>query len=151
MVELKQEPQKLTAFLSGELDHHHAKEIREAVDFAVREQFPPVLILDFRQVSFMDSSGIGLILGRSRLLEEYGGVLEIHNPPPHIRKVLRISGADRLAVIRNSTRKERPKPADEKPKIPLLDRAETETALNADAPQEDAEQKGTESEYAYAQ
>ncbi len=80
MVELKQEPQKLTAFLSGELDHHHAKEIREAIDFAVREQYPPVLILDFKQVSFMDSSGIGLIMGRSRLLEEYGGVLEIHNP-----------------------------------------------------------------------
>ena len=111
MVELKQEPQKLTAFLSGELDHHHAKEIRETIDFAVREQYPPVVVLDFRQVSFMDSSGIGLIMGRSRLMEEYGGTLEIHNPPPHIRKVLRISGADRLAVIRNSVKKERPKPA----------------------------------------
>ena len=63
MVELKQEPQKLTAFLSGELDHHHAKEIREAIDFAVREQYPPVLILDFKQVSFMDSSGIGMMIG----------------------------------------------------------------------------------------
>ena len=73
MVELKQEPQKLTAFLSGELDHHHAKEIRETIDFAVREQYPPVVVLDFRQVSFMDSSGIGLIMGRSRLMEEYGG------------------------------------------------------------------------------
>ena len=70
MVELKQEPQKLTAFLSGELDHHHAKEIRETIDFAVREQYPPVVVLDFRQVSFMDNSGIGLIMGRSRLMEE---------------------------------------------------------------------------------
>lgn len=101
MVELKQEPQKLTAFLCGELDHHHVKEIRETVDFAVREQLPPLVILDFSRVTFMDSSGIGLIMGRSRLMEEYGGVLEIHNPSAHIRKVLRISGTDRLAVIRN--------------------------------------------------
>lgn len=105
MVELKQEPQKLTAFLSGEIDHHHAKELREAIDFAVREQYPPVVVLDFRDVSFMDSSGIGLIMGRSRLLEEYGGTLEIHNPSQPIRKVLRISGADRLAVIRGHVEK----------------------------------------------
>lgn len=102
MVELKQEPQKLTAALSGELDHHHAKEIREVVDFAVREQLPPTLVLDFTKVTFMDSSGIGLIMGRSHLMEEYGGVLEIHNPSPQIRKVLRLSGTDRLAVIRNT-------------------------------------------------
>jgi len=103
MVEIKQEPQKLTAFLSGEIDHHHAKEIRETVDYAVREQLPPVVVLDFRRVTFMDSSGIGLIMGRAHLMEEYGGVLEIHNPSPQIRKVLRISGADRLAVLRTQT------------------------------------------------
>ena len=143
MVELKQEPQKLTAFLSGELDHHHAKEIREAIDFAVREQYPPVVVLDFRQVSFMDSSGIGLIMGRSRLMEEYGGTLEIHNPPAHIRKVLRISGADRLAVIRNTVRRERPKPETKKPAVPVPDAA-------AQVP-EDSEQKGTEQEHVYAQ
>ena len=141
MVELKQEPQKLTAFLSGELDHHHVKEIRETIDFAVREQYPPVVVLDFRQVSFMDSSGIGLIMGRSRLMEEYGGTLEIHNPPPHIRKVLRISGADRLAVIRNSVKKERPKPAPKKPEIPLLD----------DTPETEQTEKGTEPEHEFAQ
>ena len=148
MVELKQEPQKLTAFLSGELDHHHAKEIREAIDFAVREQYPPVLILDFKQVSFMDSSGIGLIMGRSRLLEEYGGVLEIHNPPPHIRKVLRISGADRLAVIRNTSRKERPKPAQKPPAIPVPEMPEITELLPETAPEKE---KGTEPEHAYAQ
>lgn len=104
MVELKQEPQRLTAFLSGELDHHHVKEIREAVDFAVREQLPPLLIMDFARVTFMDSSGIGLIMGRSRLMEECDGVLEIHNPSAHIRKVLRISGIDRLAVIRSNAK-----------------------------------------------
>ena len=103
MTELKSEPQRLTVFLSGELDHHRVKEIRETVDHAVREQLPAVLVLDFRRVTFMDSSGIGLIMGRWHLLEEYGGVLEIHNPAPQIRKVLRLSGADRLAAIRSYT------------------------------------------------
>lgn len=149
MVELKQEPQKLTAFLSGELDHHRAKEIREAIDFAVREQYPPVVVLDFKQVSFMDSSGIGLIMGRSRLLSEYGGTLEIHNPPPHIRKVLRISGADRLAVIRSSNRKERKKTVPDKPAIPVPEIPEL--AEIPALPQTASEQKGTETEHAYAQ
>ena len=108
MVELKEEPRKLTAMLSGELDHHHAKEIREAIDFAVREQLPKTLILDFGHVTFMDSSGTGLIMGRSRLLEETGGTLEIHNPPQQIRKVLRLSGADRLAVIRDTVNGKEP-------------------------------------------
>ena len=108
MVELKEEPKKLTALLSGELDHHHAKEIREAIDFAVREQLPQILVLDFRQVTFMDSSGIGLIIGRSRLLEETGGTLEIHNPSQQISKVLRLSGADRLAVIRETVNGKEP-------------------------------------------
>ena len=133
MLELKQEPQKLTAFLSGEIDHHRAKELREAIDFAVREQYPPTVILDFRRVTFMDSSGIGLIMGRSRLMEEYGGTLEIHNPPPQIRKVLRISGADRLAVIRSYA--EPPKHPD--PAAPAPPDAE-----------QPAEQEETEHEYA---
>ena len=106
MVTIKQEQQTLTAFLSGEIDHHHAQEIREAVDFAVREQLPPIVVLDFRRVTFMDSSGIGLIMGRARLMEETGGTLEIHNPSPQIRKVLRLSGADRLAVLRNTKAEE---------------------------------------------
>lgn len=132
MVELKQEPQKLTVFLGGEIDHHHAKELRDAIDFAVREQYPPVVVLDFRSVTFMDSSGIGLIMGRSRLMEEYGGTLEIHNPSQQIRKVLRISGADRLAVIRSHVRPE-----------PVQQSA---------APSEpQPEQKGAEPEHEYAQ
>ena len=65
MVELKQEEHRLTALLSGELDHHAAKEMRETIDFAVREALPETLILYFTKVTFMDSSGIGLILGRS--------------------------------------------------------------------------------------
>jgi len=102
MVELKQDENQLVAMLSGEIDHHHAREIRETVDFAVREQLPPIVVLDFRKVTFMDSSGIGLIIGRAHLMEETGGTLEIRNPSAQIRKVMRLSGADRYAVIRST-------------------------------------------------
>ena len=101
MVELKTEQNRLIALLEGEIDHHRAKEIRAAVDCAVREQLPPVVVLDFGRVTFMDSSGIGLIMGRAHLMEETGGTLEIHNPSAQIRKVMRLSGADRFAVIRS--------------------------------------------------
>ena len=124
MAEIKQDPRRLTVFLSGDLDHHNTKALREEIDFAVRDQLPPVVVLDFSGVTFMDSSGIGLIMGRSRVTEEYGGKLEIHNPPPHIRKVLRISGADKLAVIRN---------------------------YKAEAPAQAAEEPGKEQEHEYAQ
>ena len=58
-----------------------------------------VLILDFGGVTFMDSSGIGLIMGRHRTMQEIGGEVIVQNPPPHIRRVLRISGIERIAKI----------------------------------------------------
>ena len=57
----------LTAFLAGEIDHHSAREMREQIDEAAQKHKPYCLRLDFSQVPFMDSSGIGLILGRVRL------------------------------------------------------------------------------------
>ena len=100
MVELKTEQNRLIAMLEGEIDHHLAKEIRETVDAAVREQLPPVVVLDFSRVTFMDSSGIGLIIGRAHLMDETGGRLEVHHPSAQIRKVMRLSGADRFAQIK---------------------------------------------------
>ena len=91
----------LTVRLDGEIDHHSSNALRAEVDAAIYAHLPQELVFDFRNVSFMDSSGIGLIMGRAKLTEEYGGTLEIHNPSQQIRKVLRISGADRLAVIRS--------------------------------------------------
>ena len=54
----------LTAYLDGEIDHHSAKNMRETIDAAIAELMPEMLVLDFKDVSFMDSSGIGLVMGR---------------------------------------------------------------------------------------
>ena len=86
----------LTAFLSGEIDHHTAAAFRDSIDSEAEAMKPQMLVLDFGGIGFMDSSGIGLIMGRSRLTDEYGGTLEIHNPSPQIRKVLRHVGEKNL-------------------------------------------------------
>lgn len=100
-VKIMNEDNKIIALLSGEIDHHNAKSLRQDIDFALRENQPEELILDFSDVGFMDSSGIGLVMGRYKLMQEIGGSLIVRNPPAHIKKVMRLSGIDRLASICN--------------------------------------------------
>lgn len=87
----------VTAFLEGELDHHAAKSIREEIDESIERLRPNVLILDFRSVTFMDSSGIGLVMGRYRTMQMLGGKVVVKDASLHIRKVMRLAGLDRLA------------------------------------------------------
>ena len=95
---------ELTVMLTGEIDHHCAGAIRAEVDAAVYAHTPKTLILDFSGVSFMDSSGIGLIMGRYRILQPLGGAIILQDPVPHISRILRLAGMERIARIR-ATRK----------------------------------------------
>ena len=63
----------LTVMLEGEIDHHTAKTIREQIDEAIEFNMPSLLILDFGRVSFMDRSGIELVMGRYRKLQKKCG------------------------------------------------------------------------------
>lgn len=90
---------QVVVYLSGEIDHHASLSIRKDIDYAVRECDALFLILDFSDVTFMDSSGIGLVMGRYRLMRESGGQLVIRDPKPNIKKVMKLSGVDRLAQI----------------------------------------------------
>ncbi len=89
----------VTAFLEGELDHHSAKPIREAIDSALELNMPSLLVLDFSGVTFMDSSGVGLVMGRYRLLNPKGGEIHITGTNPLIYKLLMLSGISRLAKM----------------------------------------------------
>ncbi len=89
----------LTAYLEGELDHHTAKDIREQIDKAIDRNTPSLLILDFRDLTFMDSSGIGLVMGRYRKMSEFKGEIHVINTSPQVYKVMKLSGLDRLALI----------------------------------------------------
>ena len=90
----------LRAVLSGELDHHSAREIRAELDAVLCEMMPHMLILDFGGVTFMDSSGVGLIMGRYKLLQSFGGEVTVEYAPPRIEQMLRLSGVGQLAQIR---------------------------------------------------
>lgn len=96
----------LIAKLSGELDHHSAPSIRTTIDIRAESAQPSLLILDFKDVSFMDSSGIGLVMGRYKMMKEIGGDVKVSNPSPQIRRVMCLAGLDRLAVIERTLRKE---------------------------------------------
>ncbi len=89
----------ITACLDGEIDHHTAADMRAEIDKAVGEQSPTLLVLDFKNVSFMDSSGIGLVMGRYKAISEIGGELAIVNTSTQIGKVMRLAGMERLAKI----------------------------------------------------
>ncbi len=98
-VKIELNDQVMIAYLNGEIDHHTAADIRTDIDIRVEGSHPDILILDFTNVSFMDSSGIGLVMGRYKLMNDIEGTLKIVNPSPQIRKVMSLAGIDRLAII----------------------------------------------------
>ena len=88
-----------TAYLSGEIDHHSSVYIREQIDNAVNTVSPRELCLDFMHVSFMDSSGIGLVMGRYKLMHSMGGKLRVTGVSKSTMKVMKLAGLDLLAKI----------------------------------------------------
>lgn len=101
-VELDCQKGQITARLVGELDHHGAGEIRETIDKAVLRCHARRLWLDFSGLSFMDSSGIGLILGRYRLLRSMGGDIRVIGASPRLERMIRLAGLDKLPIWEKS-------------------------------------------------
>lgn len=100
-VEIKNYPsaRTLVAEICGDIDHHTAKYFRGEIDKAIRSYNPLTLILDYSQVTFMDSSGIGLVMGRYKIMSEMDGEVIVASPPAYIRKVLQLAGIHRLTKI----------------------------------------------------
>ena len=90
----------LIASLSGEIDHHAAKGDREAIDEMLFYKRPSVLVLDFSGVKFMDSSGIGLIIGRAEVAAGLGAEIHISGLSAAQRKLIRLSGVEKVKNIR---------------------------------------------------
>ena len=92
----------LYAYLAGEIDHDAAQDLRIQLDDALLTRTPHTLVLDLGGVGFMDSSGVGLILGRQRCARSLGGTLRIQHAPEQLlfgvdfrkrcRRVLRLAG-----------------------------------------------------------
>lgn len=86
----------LTVFLVGEIDHHNADELREKLDKTYERSGCKHMVFDFSQVTFMDSSGIGLIIGRYRNAEKRGGHVSIAGMNDEIRRIYQISGLAKI-------------------------------------------------------
>lgn len=92
----------LTVYLSGEIDHHSARRIREYTDALIGELKPVRLLMDLSAVTFMDSSGIGLVMGRYRMMKLYGGSVRAVSIPPGLRRMMELSGLGCLDVLERS-------------------------------------------------
>lgn len=95
-VEFSNESGVLTAFVKGEVDHHNAKTARSIIDRELEKVRPAHLELDLSAVSFMDSSGLGLILGRYNKALELGVKFTVRNPTPATMKIISLAGGERI-------------------------------------------------------
>lgn len=82
----------LTAQMQGEIDHHAAAEIRTKVDAYITGSNVQTLVMDFSQVSFMDSSGIGMVMGRYQNMKRLGGKLCIVGLQQSVKRIVEMAG-----------------------------------------------------------
>ena len=85
--------------LTEELDHHETEKIRQRADYEIQRFMPKKVILDFKKVRFMDSAGIGLIIGRYKSTYIYGGTLELSNVNQKIKRIFEMAGILKIVPI----------------------------------------------------
>lgn len=95
-IQVKRQNEYVTAYLFGELDHHSSQQVKAELDEVIKEHRDADLILDLRNLSFMDSSGLGVVLGRYKRLKVYGNNMYIKNANRQIEKVFDVSGIYKL-------------------------------------------------------
>ena len=89
----------LTIFLPGELDHHNAEEIRKRSDYLIDQNHIRYVIFDFTDTTFMDSCGIGVIMGRYKRIYMLGGEVCAVHTSERMKKILTMSGVTRIMQI----------------------------------------------------
>lgn len=97
---ITQENGTMTVLLTGELDHHNAGNIRGKVDTALTKNTPDELILDFRGITFMDSSGVGLVLGRYKKTRNTGCRMVLTGLSERDERMMKMSGLKNLIEYR---------------------------------------------------
>ena len=97
--------ESLVIHVGGEIDHHSAVRVLTEIDERIIAERPTRVLLELSAVDFMDSSGLGLIMGRFALLKKFGGTLSILDPSPAVMKMIRLAGMDRMLTILRSKEK----------------------------------------------
>ena len=89
----------LTIFLPKELDHHNAEDIRKKADRLIEKNHIKYVIFDFKNTNFMDSSGIGVIMGRYKMIYLLGGEVWAVHANERMKKILTMSGEAKIIQI----------------------------------------------------
>lgn len=92
MINLSWDGDSLISKFYGDIDHFSCAEIREVLDCEIQNRSPQSLILDLTHVDFMDSSGIGVIMGRYKKLKDRGGKMFFKGINPRIDRLVKLSG-----------------------------------------------------------
>ena len=98
-IELTGEKKLLTVRIDGELDHHSAADIRARIDRELKRTGAVNVAFDFSNVEFMDSSGIGVIMGRYKIVKSLGGRVVIFGMSKEIERIVRMAGVQKIADI----------------------------------------------------
>ncbi len=85
--------------LWGEIDHHSAVDVRTRIDDKLLAERPHRVLLDLSAIDFMDSSGLGLIMGRFSLVRRYGGKFAVLDPSPAASRMMSLAGMERMIAI----------------------------------------------------
>lgn len=102
----EKEDKQLIFKISEDIDECCAQKIRRKLDNEIERYMPKEVIFDFSNVSFMDSAGIGLLIGRYKLATMLGGNVKIANINTPIRKIFEMSGILRIMPEIEKTQKE---------------------------------------------
>ena len=85
--------------ITEEIDHHAVEKLRRKADLEIEKHIPRKVIFDFTNVTFMDSAGIVLLLGRYKNITSLGGSLEVINATETVNKILIMSGVNKIINI----------------------------------------------------
>ena len=92
----QKEDKQLVFKINEDIDEYCAQKIRRRLDNEIERYMPKEIIFDFSNVSFMDSAGIGMIIGRYKMMKLIGGSLEIVNISSTVRRILEMSGINKI-------------------------------------------------------
>lgn len=99
-IRISSTPARLTIEISGEIDHHNAAALRLEADEAIQSASSQNIRLDFGEVTFMDSSGIGFVLGRYRIAESCGANIEVVNLSGRNYTMMKLAGLEKLVMLK---------------------------------------------------
>ena len=98
-VKYEKSQKKLIIKIEEEIDHHNCEKIKKRADYEIEIHIPKKVVFDFKNVTFMDSSGIGMIIGRYKLVSLFGGKFAIANVNKIVKKTLEMSGILKIINI----------------------------------------------------